>query len=77
MRCIRCNRPLQGDQIMIGKHAIGRICARIMGIVPMHQKRGKGAKLAVLRRSRAIVCDGQVGLFACEKEEEVIHGTSE
>ena len=77
MRCIRCNRPLKGEQIMIGIHAIGRICARIMGVVPVHQKKIKSAKVTVLRHSRAIVCDGQVGLFACEKEEEVIHGTSE
>lgn len=48
---------------MIGKHAIGRICARIMGIVPTHQKRAKAVPLPITRYTRAVLMDGQIELF--------------
>ena len=57
MKCVRCNRPLKSARILIGKQAIGPVCAKRVGIsAPQKRKYLVGKHIKPL--------DGQMGLFA-------------
>ena len=52
MKCIRCGRPLSTAALMLGPHALGPKCAKILGLVA-----AKPAQYQVVKNEQADLFD--------------------
>lgn len=47
MICARCERPLLRVAVMIGKHAVGPVCAKRMGLTKTRTRKTESCRQAV------------------------------